>query len=229
MLRALALLLIVANAFVFAIGRGMIDTNGWKWWPRFGPTSIAQAPINPSAIRVQSPSTPAASVTEVLPPLPAPEEPAPAPLAQQSCWQVTGLSPAQADAIRQASAPVLRGGPDWVTTESVVASRWIVYLGKLPSQEALEDRQKALGQAQIPYRNLSGTPLAPGLALATFSTEAAARKALSELKGIPDARVVQEREEKRLITLTLDRLPAHLHQQLLGLQALSGRSLQPCP
>lgn len=229
MLRALALLLIVANALVFAIGQGMVDANGWQWWPRFGPTSTPQAPLNPSAIRLEPPSTPAASVTEVQPPLPAPEAPAPASSAPQSCWQVTGLSPAQAEAIRQASAPLLRGGPNWIVSESVMASRWIVYLGKFPSLEALEDRQKALRQTQTPYRKLSGTPLAPGLALATFSTEAAARKALSELKGMPDARVVQEREEKRLITLTLDRLPAHLHQQLLGLQALSGRSLQPCP
>ena len=35
---------------------------------------------------------------------------------------------------------------DWTLTESVLPARWIVYLGKLPDAEALQRRQRLVGE-----------------------------------------------------------------------------------
>lgn len=87
---------------------------------------------------------------------------------------------------------------------------------------------RALG---VQFRELTTSGLAPGLALGTYSTEAAARQALQQTEqgGVRTARVAQERAESVSFSL---RLPAITDAQRVvvdGLrEAMAGKTLRRC-
>ena len=251
MLRALVVLLLVANGALWAWQIGWL---GWVSAPRAAdaarePQRLAQQ-VAPERLRLlNGPGSAAVDLADQAEPPPAdvaptadgtgsaapdaqPDHPeSPAPAQPRRCWQLAALTPAQADAVRRSAEGVteLRGRS--TQTAAILPERWIVYLGKFPSADALQRRRAELRQAGIDQREVNTPALMPGLALGTYSSEDAARKALQDAQrqGVRDARVVQERPETRTITLRWPDLTEAERNRLQAALDGMGRGLQACP
>ena len=245
MLRFLVLVLLLANAAFWGWRHGV-----WGDAPERAGASDRQRlaqQVEPERLRLLNPpGSPAATLAmaperhgdDTPPPTTADEEAAPltadpaAPAAPpRRCWQLAALPPAQAEALRRAAEATagLRGRHTEQT--ATLPERWIVYLGKFPSAEALQRRRAELRQSGVEYRDVNAPALAPGLALGTYSSEEAARKALLDVQrqGVRDARVVQERHETRVLTLRWPDLTDAEREQLQAALGAAGRALAACP
>ncbi|MDW8335997.1 MAG: SPOR domain-containing protein [Tepidimonas sp.] len=236
MLRILVLALLLANVALAAWQAGWLGPLARPApTPIREPERLAQQ-IEPQRLRLldgggQSPAVTPAPVA-VAEPSPQPPEPAAAPAAAaRRCWQLPALPSAQAQALRRAaeSQAGLRGRH----TESSqrVPERWLVYLGPLPDAAALAARRAALRQAGLDQRSVDVPGVGPGLALGTYSSDEAARKALAEVqqRGVRDARVVRERAASETITLRWPDLTAPETDALKEALGPAGRQLAPCP
>lgn len=154
--------------------------------------------------------------------------PAPPPTA---CWQAGAFTEAQAEPLRNALAQLGLPSGSWQLTESRIGGRWIVYMGRFDSPEALERKKAELRTIQMPFRVVSTPGLGPGLALGTYSTEGAAQQALQDAvrAGVRTARVAQERAESRSFTLRLPAIVPAQRSAVAGLgPALAGKTLEAC-
>lgn len=252
MLRALALLLLLANLGLWAYTQGHLAVLGLAPFEAREPERLAQQ-VAPQTLRVlnapapvpepapaaaePTPAAPAETAapteTQAQPALvtaPAPA-PAPAPAATgNACWQASRLSSGQAALLRAALVERADLQGRWSLTEARIAPRWLVYVGPLASERALQQRRAELTQAQIEHRALPA-PLAPGLALGTFSSRERAQTALAEVRrqGVTDARVLQERPESITYTLLLNPLSSPERRQFEAKALLPPNALQPCP
>lgn len=168
--------------------------------------------------------TPTALNTPAAPPPPAP----PAPPAT-ACWQANGFTPAQADALRSALSGSGLPRDRWQLGEVKLGGRWVVYMGRY-NDEQLERKKTELRTIGVAFRELSGA-LSPGLALGTYSSEAAAQQALQDVsqKGVRTARVAQERAETAAWNLRLPDITDAQRGTVTGLgAALAGKRLQRC-
>jgi len=94
------------------------------------------------------------------------------------------------------------------------------------------ERKKAeLRGLGVQFRELTANGLAPGLALGTYSSEAAARQALqqTEQAGVRTARVAQERAESVSYALRLPAITDAQRAAVEGLrEAMAGKPLRRC-
>ena len=243
MLRLTALLLVLANLAYFAWSQGHLRVLGWGTLEEREPARLKQQ-VAPEKLRVErmeraaEPPRPAATEPAPAPapaPVPPPEapassEPTPGPRAEASaCYQAAGFTPAQAQALRVVMTTLPWAGGRWTLDEAVLPPRWIVYMGRYADAEALARKKAELRQLRIEFRDATG--MMPGLALGTYSTEAAAQQALADLapKGIRTARVLQERGEQRTHTLRLNAITPAQRAEVEGLNtAMAGKKLAPC-
>lgn len=244
MLRALVLLLLLANAALAA----------WQWgWlgaPPPAPAQTASEPqrltqqIEPERLRLLNPPGLDRPAAEPAPP-PAHEAPSPAPPPQPAdtpapaetvarearrCWQLPPLPLEQAQALRRSAEAQadLRGRH--TETPGTLPVRWLVYIGPLAEAD-LAARRAALRLQGLEHRTVEVPGTGSGLALGTFSTEDAARRALADAqqRGVRDARVVRERPPVHVLTL---RWPDLTDAELARLRTALGapaRSLAACP
>ncbi len=237
MLRALLVLLLLANAVTWGLGLGPWAGTLADWGLAPAdlrePQRMAQQ-VKPESLRVLP--TPG---SKAEPALPAPNEEMIAgnrdalqPRGPESCWQAAGFLPDQAEQLKSALEGVAALAGRWQWDENVLPERWIVYLGRFANSEALQRRKAELRQAKVEYRDVYVPALSLGLALGTYSTEEAAKTALlnAQRDGVKGAKVVQERQEYKTFTL---KLPAITDEELalaqgLG-EALAGKTLQKCP
>lgn len=190
----------------------------------------------------EAPATPpepvAAPVTETpapaSPPTP-PPAPAPAPVAQApeptACWQAGGFTEVQTEALRGSLGQLDLPRNGWQFSETRSGGRWIVYMGRYDNQEQVERKKAELREMKVTFRELSAAGLGPGLALGTYSSEAAAEKALAAVvrTGVRTARVAQERAESVSFTLRLPRITPTQRDAVAGLGALlAGKPLKRC-
>lgn len=209
--------------------------------PADGEAGAASATDAASAASAASASDAAAVPPETTPPAAEPVAAPPAvaaapPNEPRMCLQMGLLTERQAEALR----PVLeRALPKeaWSLESSVQPARWVVYIGRLANAETLGSRRAELRQLRVDYRDVTVPGLPPGLALGTYSSEAAAQQSLRDLTrvGVKGARVAEERTET---TLYMARLPKVTAAQRTAanraLAAVAGspwgnKSLQPCP
>ena len=147
-----------------------------------------------------------------------------------ACWQARGLSGPQAALVRAALEPKAELQGRWSLTETRLPPRWLVYIGPLASERALQQRRSELTLAQVEHRSVAA-PLAPGLALGTFSSRERAETALTQVRrqGVRDARVLQERPESVTHTLVLSAVSAAQLRQIEAMAIVPPRVLQSCP
>lgn len=158
-----------------------------------------------------------------------PAAPAPPPPPPTACWLATGFTPAQADTLRSALSASGLPRERWQLGEVKLGGRWVVYMGRY-NDEQLERKKTELRTIGVAFRELSG-PLSPGLALGTYSSEAAAQQALQDVgqKGVRTARVAQERAETSAWNLRLPAITDAQRATVAGLgAALAGKRLQRC-
>lgn len=146
------------------------------------------------------------------------------------CWESSGMSVEQGNALKA----VLQGRSDleglYALNTAKGGGRWIVYMGKL-SEELMKRKKSELKEMNIEFREVRNSPLAPGLALGTFSTEEAGHRGLEilEKKGVRTARVAQERPEKDVVTLSLKSVNTDQKSGFDAiLQAFEGVNLSAC-
>lgn len=185
------------------------------------PAGAAPAPL------AESPSAPKPST-------PLPATPPAAPVASngpRACWMATGFTEAQTELLRAELALLGLSAANWQLIENRSGGRWIVYMGRYDNTEQVERKKAELRGLGVNFREITAAGLGPGLALGTYSTEAAARLALqkTEQDGVRTAKVAQERAESTSFTL---RLPAITEAQRVAVDGLgevmSGKALRRC-
>lgn len=172
---------------------------------------------------VAEPAATSTTVTVAPVQAPAPEAPATA------CWLAGGFSTAQADTLRAALTASELPRSSWQLVETRTGGRWVIYMGRY-SEEQLDKKKAELKELGVSFRSLP-PPMGPGLALGTFSSEAAAEQGLQDVakKGVRTARVAIERAEGSAWTLRLPAITDAQRATVAGLgAALAGKRLQAC-
>lgn len=236
MLRALVLLLVMANASYYAWSQGLLRDWGLAPREQAEPQRVDQQ-LRPELLRVLPAAGAKSAAAE--PPAhaaPAPARDAPAPAApeptahapQGECLQAGIFDADQAEALRRAAAALPEGS--WRMEPATLPGRWMVYMGRIADPEQLARKRAELRELGVAY-DRPNAALEPGLSLGRFSTEEAAERGLATLaaKGVRSARVVQERLDMPGFMLRLPEADARLRAQAEGLRgALAGKALRPC-
>ena len=244
MLRWVITLLVLANAGFYAWTHGHLAPLGFAPTDQREPERL-QAQIQPEAMRLLNAPEPPKPTPRAEAPLEtavesaavestAPLAPAPASepqLPPTSCWFANGFTSAQIEPLKQQVLDLALPKGSWRVQETRSGGRWVVYMGRY-NDELMGKKKEELRELKVEFRTLSEPPLGPGLALGTFSTEAAAEQGLENVarKGVRSARVAKDREESVSYTLRLSEVTAEEREAVLGLgpEILAGKSLQPC-
>lgn len=215
MLRLTALVLLLANAAWFAWSQGMLQPWGLGPVQQAEPHRMWQQ-IRPEALRVLTPEE-AQRLAETPPPR-APE-----------CLVSPPLDDTAAAGLRKLMAGWPAGS--WTLEPSVEPGRWIVYMGKYPTRDALEKKKSELRARGVAFEAPANPALEPGLSLGGFTSQASAKEYLGVLsgKGVRTAVVVQERADLRGTALRLPVVDDALRARVEDLRpALGGQALRAC-
>ncbi|WP_157559389.1 SPOR domain-containing protein [Hydrogenophaga crassostreae] len=247
-------LLVLANAGFYAWTHGHLSALGFAPSEQREPERLQaqiqpetmhllnapepQKPASEPAAEPPAPATtpaeaaraaPAGPTAPTTPPAPAvPTEPL---LPPTSCWYAKGFTTAQIEPLEKRLLDLALPKGSWRIQEVRSGGRWVVYMGRY-NDELMDKKKEELKELKVEFRTLNDPPLGPGLALGTFSTEAAAEQGLSNVarKGVRSARVAKDREETVTHTLRLSEITAEEREAVLrlGPEFLAGKSLQPC-
>ncbi len=211
MLRFLVLLLLLANGAYFAWVGGHLASFGLAPAVQTEPQRL-QAQIKPDAIRLLNATE--AKRVETLAAAPPPKPP--------ECLQTALLSESQASAVRTAAASLPANS--WSLDNSTEPARWIVYMGKYASPEALAVKKNELRGLNVSFETLKNPTLEPGLSLGAFLTQAQANEALASAakRGVRTGKVVQEQPERKGQILRLPVVDEALRSQLDGVKSAVG-------
>ena len=222
MLRLLVLALLLANAGYFAWTQGLLADYGFAPIAQAEPQRLSQQ-IRPEAMRLLT-----ASEARQLDSAAAAAAPAPAPAAE--CLQAGLFTPEQTTALRAGLESSLPIG-SWSLESSTEPGRWIVYMGKYTSEDALAKKRGELRGLGVSFEPLVNPALGPGLSLGHYGSQAEAERGLAAAatRGVRTAKVVLERPEARGQLLKLPAVDAALKAKLEPLKAqLAGKPLQAC-
>jgi len=216
MLRALVLVLLLANVMFFAWARGWLGAP-----PRQAESEPARltAQVRPELLKVLP--APAASVAVQA-----------ARVAALACLETGPLAGADLIAAEAllAAAPAPVGS--WARIEPAPLPSWLVYIGRLPDAAVRRAREEELRRLDLIVEPLSAPPdLAPGFVLSRHGTREEAlawlnARATPALRGV---RVVQLQAPAPGVRLRVARAPADLADRLKALppEALAG-GFRPC-
>jgi hypothetical protein len=218
MLRLLVLLLVLANGAYFAWSQGLLLSYGWAPVPRTETQRLAQ---QVQAQNLQLLTADEAKRLESAPQVSAkPGE----------CLQAGPFNEAEGAALRSKFEALLPAG-GWALDATLEPARWIVYMGKFPSAEALAKKRAELALRNLKFDEVTNPTLEFGLSLGGYDSQAGADAALEALasRGVRTARVVQERAEVRALQLKISLADEAVKARLEELRpALSGKPLRAC-
>jgi hypothetical protein len=218
MLRLLVLILLLANGVYYAWSQGLMRAYGMGPVLQSEPQRLAQQ-IRPEAVRLLS-STDAKAVDAQVQ----------ADLAPKECLQAGLFDAAQSQNLRAYLEQHLPSGA-WQLDATMQPARWIVYMGKYPTAEALAKKRAELANLNLKFEVLNNPALDFGISLGGFDTQEAANADLARLtlRGIRTARVVQERAEAQVWQLKLPEVPEAWKPKLEALKpSLAGKNLRKC-
>ena len=219
MLRLLVLLLVLANAGYYAWSHGMLAAYGFAPVAQTEPQRLAQQ-IKPEALRILTPQEAAlAQQTNI-----------PSAAAATECLQVGVFNEEQTVVLRERLVSALPAG-SWALEGVQEPARWLVYMGKYSSAEAISKKQSELRGLGVSFEALNNAALEPGLSLGSFPTQAEADLALARIakKGVKTAKVVQERGELRGQRLKVASVDTELRGQLENIKPmLAGKAFKSC-
>lgn len=223
MLRLLALLLILANAGYYAFSQGLLAVYGLAPATQTEPQRMAQQ-IKPEALRILDPQE-IAQLESATPSARAVANPS-----ATECLQVGIFNEEQTMVLRERLVSTLPQD-SWVIESALVPARWLVYMGKYNSDEAVLKKRSELRGLGVSFEAMNNASLEPGLSLGNFKTQLEAQAELARIakKGIKTAKVIQERAEQRGQRLKLPAVNTALRRQLDAIKPqLAGKALQPC-
>ena len=221
MLRLLVLALVLANAGYFAWTHGLLADYGYAPAAQAEPQRLTQQ-IRPQAMQLLTQAD--ARQLENTASTPAAAQPAP------ECLQAGLFTPEQSTALRTGLESTLPVG-SWTLESGVEPGRWIVYMGKYTSEDALAKKRTELRGLGVSFEALVNPALGPGLSLGHYGSQAEAERELAKVatRGVRTAKVVQERPETRGQLLKLPAADAAIKTKLEALKLqLTGKPLQAC-
>ena len=216
MLRLIVLLLLLANGAYYAWSQGLLSAWGYAPVTQSEPQRMLQQ-IRPETLRIMNPGD--ARPLEVSAAAPKSAE----------CLLAGPFDDTQVAPLRTSLGAWPAGS--WVLEPTVEPARWIVYMGKYPSVEAVNKKKGELRQIGVSFQALVNPALEPGLSLGGFKTEDGANELLATLsrRGVHTARVVVERPELRGQMLKLPAVDDALRARVDELKAaLAGKALRAC-
>ena len=147
---------------------------------------------------------------------------------KKECLVAGSFDAKQVEALRLQLAKLPEGS--WKLDSSTSAGRWMVYVGKFSSQDALDKRRDELRALDISTDRARLASLEPGISLGRFSTEEAAERHLATIgkKGVSGAKVVVDRPEAISYTLRLPRIDAATKKRVQSWHVMDGKDLQGC-
>lgn len=228
MLRLLVLALILVNTGYYAYSHGLLAAYGVAPASQSEPQRMAQQ-IKPDALRILSPQ----QVTELetaTPPAVQTTANSSALASATECLQVGVFNDVQTALLRERLASVLPPG-SWVLESALLPARWLVYMGKYNSTDAVAKKKAELGVIGVSFEALDNATLEPGLSLGSFKTQPEAQAELERIakKGVKTAKVIQERAELRGQRLKLPAVDSLLRSQLEAIKPqLAGKPLLAC-
>ena len=234
MLRLLVLALLLANGAYFAWSQGLLRGYGFAPAAQSEPQRMARQ-LRPESLSVLKPEEARrmeAAPPPALPPAPSPALP-PVPTASSNppeCLQAGLFDGTQTAALRPRLQSALPAN-SWRLDPVVEPARWIVYMGKYPTADALTKKRAELASLNLKFETLTNPALEIGLSLGGFQTQAAANTALANLKrrGVRTARVVQEHTEVRGTLLKIPAADDAVKARLDDVKtALAGKPLRTC-
>lgn len=218
MLRLVVLVLVLANGLYFAWSQGLLQSWGAAPAQQSEPQRLGQQ-IRPEALRVLTADEARRVESAAAPAVRGPE-----------CLQAGLFDERQATAVRQTLEPLLPAG-SWSLDAATEPARWIIYMGKYLTPDAVNKKKAELRQLGVSFEGLSNQALEPGLSLGGFTSQAAAQQQLDRLaqRGVRTARVIQEREEARGQLLRLPVVDDALRARLEEIRTvLNGKPLRTC-
>ncbi len=252
MIRFAIVLLLLANAGYYAFSHGMLRSLGWAPENPSEPERLQQQ-VKPDALRIMTPQerdlaqklqaqtaaaeparptdTAPAPAAEADKPAVEPEKVAEKPVEKpekKECLVAGSFDSKQVEALRLQLAKLPEGS--WKLDSSTTAGRWMVYIGKFNSQDALDTRRNELRALDISTDRARIANLEPGLSLGRFSTEDAADRQLAMLvkKGVNGAKVVVDRPENTSYTVRFPKLDAATKKRVQTWHVMDGKDLQHC-
>ncbi|MBB6576233.1 hypothetical protein HNP33_000281 [Comamonas odontotermitis] len=147
---------------------------------------------------------------------------------KRECLVAGSFDAKQVEALRLQLAKLPEGS--WKLDSTTTAGRWMVYVGKFSSQDALDKRRDELRALDISTDRARLASLEPGISLGRFSTEEAAERHLAAMgkKGVSGAKVVVDRPETTSYTLRLPRVDAATKKRVQSWHVMDGKDLQAC-
>ncbi len=251
MLRMLVLLLLLGNAGYFAWTRGLLAPYGFAPAVQTEPQRLAQQ-IRPEALRILSPLearqfeiSPAAatlpSAAGVSSESVASTSTAASPTATFVTASALASSPTQclqAGLFNEEQTAILRArlqtalpAGSWVLESSVEPARWMVYMGKYNSVDALTKKKSELRQLGVAFDALNNASLEPGLSLGIFTSQPEAEAELGRIarRGVRTAKVIQAQAELRGQKVRFAAVDVNLKAQLEAIKPqLAGKTLLAC-
>ena len=223
MLRLIVLALILANAGYYAWSQGLLAAYGYAPATQAEPQRLTQQ-IKPEALRILNPQQ-VSQLAAAAPPVQGAMN-----ATATECLQVGIFNEEQTMVLREKLVSSLPPN-SWVIESALVPARWLVYMGKYNSDEAVVKKKSELRGLGVSFEALNNPTLEPGLSLGNFKTQGEAQAELERIakKGVKTAKVIQERAEQRGQMLKLPTVNAALRSQLDAIKPqLAGKAFQTC-
>jgi hypothetical protein len=221
MLRALVLVLALANIGFYAWSRGWLDgavgvrANGDR-----EPERLARQ-VKPETVRILPPAAASAAGSAASAATPV----------VLSCLEAGPFGPTEVAAAQTALQGAVPAGR-WSDVPTERPGSWMVYMGKYANRDLLAKKEEELRRRKVDFDEVT-TPaeLTPGLALGRFDERPLADAALAQLaqQGIHTARVVELKAATRAHLLRVDQAEPALVTKLSALKVEAlGQGFVPC-
>ena len=217
MLRALVVLLLLANIAFFAWARGWLGAPPHH--AEREPERL-QAQVRPEVVTVLPPGTASAAVQAAV-------------AAALQCLEAGPFADATINAAEAAIAPASLPDGSWARVESAAAAPvWLVFAGRYPEAALRKSREEDLRKLNLSFELITAPPdLAPGLVLSRHTSRDEAQGWLNERSATPlrGARVVQLPAPPAAYRLRVARAEPDQAERLKALpaEALAG-GFRPC-
>lgn len=228
MLRALVVLLLLANLAFFAWTQGWLTgLTGINPAGDRDPARLRRQ-VRPEVIRILPPgSVPASAPAETT------GAATGATLAAAACIEGGPYSAAELPAAEGVLKAALPAGATWAVQNGERAGAWLIYMGKYANREALDKKVAELKRFDVNSEPVRSSPeLEPGLSLGRFESQAQADARLADLakRGVRTARVISITPPVPVHTLRFTQADASLQRTLVGLKdKLPGeKGFSPC-
>ncbi len=232
MLRALVLLLLLANAAALAWQQGWL--GGWLASPQAQderePERMARQ-IQPETLKLVAPQAASAAMAAA-----AAAAEAAAVAAADRCLQAGPFAAADAGSaeklLRDAGLASGTSNGQFEALRSERGGVFLIYMGRYPDREALQRKQEELRRMKVEFEELRNAPeFQPGLSLGRFNDRAGADAALADLtqRNVRTAKVLTLTAPTTLQVLRVSRADEALASKLAALKLPGGLAFSACP